>query len=420
MSLLCWNCRGLRNPQKIQELGDLIRAQDPAVVFIAKAWLTEARLKNFLKKLNFGDMHVVSKINQGGGLVLLWKTDLLLRVDSSSLNHIDAIIDEGRENSWWFTGFYGAPETHNCHVSLFPASKVYHLECGCSDHKLIIVHPLGIPIWHQKPWRFEQVWLQEEGCHEAVNLAWTSTHSDPSPMVRVTENLQSCQVSLKLWSKNSFGNITRQLVEVRKKLKEAEMVAVRGGSMNRFLSLKGELRCLLTQEEKLWQQRAKSAWLKGGDQNSNYFHSRASQRYRRNEIKRLRREDGSWCEGEDQLAGMFVDYFQHLFCSSNLASEQMEVVLANIPQLVSSEMNQSLLSEFTKAEVDLALIRCLLYRHLAQMGCRQFSTSTIGKELEVMCPKQSSLALIQSPRKREENVEEEREKKHDDSQGLSR
>lgn len=63
MSLLCWNCNGLGNPQNIQELSDRIRAQDPSIVFIAETWLTEARLKNFLKKLNFGDMHVVSKIN---------------------------------------------------------------------------------------------------------------------------------------------------------------------------------------------------------------------------------------------------------------------------------------------------------------------------------------------------------------------
>lgn len=117
MSLLCWNCNGLGNPQKIQELSNRIRAQDPSIVFIAETWLTEARLKNFLKKLNFGDMHVVSKINQEGSLVLLWKTDLFLLVDSSFLNHIDAIIDEGRENSWWFIGFYCAPETHNHHVS---------------------------------------------------------------------------------------------------------------------------------------------------------------------------------------------------------------------------------------------------------------------------------------------------------------
>ena len=45
-------------------------------------------------------------------------------------------------------------------VALFSASKVSHLECGCSSHKLIVIHPLGIPIQHHKPWRFEQVWLQ--------------------------------------------------------------------------------------------------------------------------------------------------------------------------------------------------------------------------------------------------------------------
>lgn len=29
-------------------------------------------------------------------------------------------------------------------LSKFPATKVYHLECGTSDHKRIIIHPLGI------------------------------------------------------------------------------------------------------------------------------------------------------------------------------------------------------------------------------------------------------------------------------------
>ena len=36
MSLLWWNCRGLGNPQTIQELDDLVQAQDPVVVFLAE------------------------------------------------------------------------------------------------------------------------------------------------------------------------------------------------------------------------------------------------------------------------------------------------------------------------------------------------------------------------------------------------
>ena len=101
----------------VQELDDLIWAQDLAVVFVAKTWLVETRLKVFLKNLNFGNMYVVSEVNQGGGLVLLWRVDVQLRVVSSSLNHVDAIINEGRDNTWRFTGFYGAPKTSNSHIS---------------------------------------------------------------------------------------------------------------------------------------------------------------------------------------------------------------------------------------------------------------------------------------------------------------
>ena len=117
MSFLCWNCRGLGNFQIVQELDDLIRAQDPAVVFITETWLVETRLKVFLKNLNFRNMHVVSKETQGGGLVLLWRGNVQLRVVSSSLNHVDAIINEGRDNTWRFTRFYGAPETSNRHIT---------------------------------------------------------------------------------------------------------------------------------------------------------------------------------------------------------------------------------------------------------------------------------------------------------------
>ena len=77
-------------------------------------------------------------------------------------------------------------------VALFSASKVSHLECGCSDHKPIIIHPLVIPIWHHKPWRFEQVWLQDEGCHKTVEEVWRSVQVYESPMVTIKTNLERC------------------------------------------------------------------------------------------------------------------------------------------------------------------------------------------------------------------------------------
>ena len=34
MNCISWNCRGLRNPQRVRELSDLVRAKDPNLVFL--------------------------------------------------------------------------------------------------------------------------------------------------------------------------------------------------------------------------------------------------------------------------------------------------------------------------------------------------------------------------------------------------
>ena len=70
MNLLCWNCRGLENRQTVQELGDLVQTQDPAVVFLAEIWLDEARLVSIHDSLQFSHHNRVSKISRAGGLAL--------------------------------------------------------------------------------------------------------------------------------------------------------------------------------------------------------------------------------------------------------------------------------------------------------------------------------------------------------------
>ena len=112
MSILCWNCRGLENRQTVQELGDIIRAQDSTVVFLAEIWLVEARLVGICDSLQFGHHYGVLKINHGGGLAIFWKKYFDLRVVSSSLNHIDTIIFGGTNKAWRFMGFYGISKTH--------------------------------------------------------------------------------------------------------------------------------------------------------------------------------------------------------------------------------------------------------------------------------------------------------------------
>ena len=102
MSLLCWNCQGLGNSETEQEFGDLIRAQDPSVVFLAETWLTKARLEEIRARYKFGGMIEVSRESKGGGVVF-WKTNFDFSVDTFSPNHIEAIVNKGKEDVWRFT-----------------------------------------------------------------------------------------------------------------------------------------------------------------------------------------------------------------------------------------------------------------------------------------------------------------------------
>ena len=99
-------------------------------------------------------------------------------------------------------------------------------------------------------------------------------------MSKVMMNVNSCKSQLRVWSKKSFGNVVNTLAEKRKCLKIAEEFATKGGSVDFFLQLKAKVAELLRVEEKMWQQRSHVQWMVSGDQNSSYFHNRASRRFR--------------------------------------------------------------------------------------------------------------------------------------------
>lgn len=145
--------------------------------------------------------------------------------------------------------------------------------------------------------------------------------------------------------------------------------------------LKAELRYLPSIEEKLWQQRSKLHWLKEGEQNTRYFHGKTSQRFRRNTVKRLRNSSGVWCEGDKQVANLFIQYFRQLFTISNLS--QIDV-LGSISRVVTESMNSELLRAFTRQEVDVALKQMTRLKALSPMAWPLFFISTIGAPLVMM------------------------------------
>ena len=94
MSLLVWNCCGLKNPRTVKELGDYIRAKDPTVVFLTETWADSARLDQVLRNFDFKNKWSIESGNRGGGLVLLWKEEIKITVEDSSKYCIDVLVEK--------------------------------------------------------------------------------------------------------------------------------------------------------------------------------------------------------------------------------------------------------------------------------------------------------------------------------------
>ena len=91
-------------------------------------------------------------------------------------------------------------------------------------------------------------------------------------------------------------------------------------------------------------------WLVEGDKSSRYFHSRATQRHRRNRILGIQDSLGEWVNHSDSIAEVFTKFYQHLFKSSNPS-----MGLNSMMKVVTDDMNAHLSQEFMECEVEVAL-----------------------------------------------------------------
>ena len=80
--------------------------------------------------------------------------------------------------------------------------------------------------------------------------------------------------------------------EKKKLLVIVEKEATRSGNKSRVRSLKLEINVLLDTENRMWCQRSRVLWLSNGDSNSKFFHTKATQCFRKNFIQGLRVDMG--------------------------------------------------------------------------------------------------------------------------------
>lgn len=116
-----------------------------------------------------------------------------------------------------------------------------------------------------------------------------------------------------------------------------------------------ELENLLKEEESYWKMRAREDLLKIGDKNTKWFHAKASNKKRKNEIKGIVDENGQWVISEEEIGTATTSFFKKLLISSNPSSDSILEVTNCIKKKISIEKSRMLDSPFTKDEIDEAL-----------------------------------------------------------------
>lgn len=200
----------------------------------------------------------------------------------------------------------------------YPSTKVQHLVRFKSDHTPILLsfEPLANRNKNKrkskKGFKFETGWLLDETCEGVVKESWSSSDGGT-----LTERLDMMGVALSRWGKGKFDDLAKKIADTEKLLKAAQGLEVTDQSVEECARLEKVLEELLDRQEAYWYLRSRSAEIRDGDRNTNYFHHKASQRRRKNRIDGLMDEGGVWKTEEDGIEHIVENFYANLFTSNS-------------------------------------------------------------------------------------------------------
>ncbi|XP_030936513.1 uncharacterized protein LOC115961727 [Quercus lobata] len=194
---------------------------------------------------------------------------------------------------------------------MFPNVGLHHVAASTSDHCMLVLkahRDRQRRNRRKKLFRFESMWLRDEGFKEIVTEAW-----DRALNMRgqhpFSQCLEECRQSLTMWNRNTFGHVGKKIAKLQEKLQGLEGRKSSINVMEEIQETKIKLNRMLLVEEDMWQQRSRNSWLNSGDRNTSFFHTKASNKHQRNTISRIKDSNNVWQEDEEIMGRIFVEYF---------------------------------------------------------------------------------------------------------------
>ena len=109
MRVLSWNVRGLGKDRTFHEAKNILQRYKPHIVFFNKTKLEPKQMRRIGGNLNFENCFEVGRECMGGGLALLWSSEVTIHIQSYSKHPIDSVVYAENGSYWRCTGVYGHP-----------------------------------------------------------------------------------------------------------------------------------------------------------------------------------------------------------------------------------------------------------------------------------------------------------------------
>jgi hypothetical protein len=103
MKLLSYNGRGFLKTTAVTTLVKIQKRQNADIIFLMETHLEEWPAECLKTRLNMDQKEIVGSDGRKGGLLLMWKKEVVMSMRHKTDHYIDVYIGVGQDNIWRFT-----------------------------------------------------------------------------------------------------------------------------------------------------------------------------------------------------------------------------------------------------------------------------------------------------------------------------
>lgn len=188
-----------------------------------------------------------------------------------------------------------------------PESAVFHLPRFNSDHLPVLLRTNPKRARKMSTFRCESWWVLKPGFKEVCEKA---AEQGGNCWEQVTKSFKQ---EVKQWrgeNQTPESMLTRVEKQMETLLQQQDQ-SPQAQAKEKELQIEHEK--ILLMQERFWHQRSRVSWIMYGDRNSKFFHASTLIRRRRNEIRAIQREDGTWLSSETEIRQAFVAHFKDIY-----------------------------------------------------------------------------------------------------------